>query len=130
MPLHSENKVMGRVEFDGFDDAIDWRDGADQQTVADNLDCLVVAGVDQGFGGRALRDEAGQTRAGRNADGVSLGDVVSRAVIDGGLEVLDERAVEPDVQGLHSAADGEDGLVETEGVLEEKLVDGGAGWVG
>jgi hypothetical protein len=55
-------------------------------------------------------------------------------VIDEGSDlawdVLDEGAVEPGVEGLEALADGEDGLVEVEGVLEEELVDGGAGIVG
>jgi hypothetical protein len=39
-------------------------------------------------------------------------------------------AAAPDVEGLGALADGEDGLVEVEGVLDEELVDGGAGGVG
>jgi len=60
--------------------------------------------------------------------------VTARAVIDGGVEdgfeILNKSAVAPDVEGLCAVADGEDGLVEIEGVLEQELVDGGAGSVG
>ena len=45
-------------------------------------------------------------------------------------DVLNQGAVEPGVKGLEALADGEDGLVEVEGVLEEEFVDGGAGIVG
>jgi hypothetical protein len=60
--------------------------------------------------------------------------LAARAVIDGGVEdgfeILNEGAVAPDIEGLCAVADGEDGFVEIEGVLEQELVDGGAGSVG
>lgn len=49
---------------------------------------------------------------------------------DLGGDVLDECAAAPDVQRLRALADGEDGLVKIEGVLDEELVDGGAVGVG
>ena len=46
MPLDSEDEVVGRVKFDGFNDLVLGRDGGDQEVVAGGLDGLVVAGVD------------------------------------------------------------------------------------
>ena len=60
--------------------------------------------------------------------------LAARAVVDGGVEdgfeILNEGAVAPDIEGLCAVADGEDGFVEIEGVLEQELVDGGSGSVG
>jgi len=61
---------------------------------------------------------------------VSVNNIAALWVIDGSCEVLYERAIEPYVQGLRAAADGQNRLVEVEGVLQEELIDGGAGWVG
>ena len=61
---------------------------------------------------------------------MGLEDGAFRGVVYGGADfggdVLDQRAVAPDVEGLDALADGEDGFVEVEGVLDEELVDGGA----
>jgi hypothetical protein len=51
----------------------------------------------------------------------------ARAVVDGGFQVLDERAIAPDVQGLRAVADSEDRLLEVESVLEKQLVYGRSG---
>ena len=51
-------------------------------------------------------------------------------VLSDGFEVLDERAVAPDVERLRAVADGEDGLVQVEGVLQQELIDGGAAGIG
>src|ERR1035438_4094524 len=89
MPLHSKNKVLAGVEFDGFDYVIGRRDGADEQAAAGKFDGLVVRGVDLRFGDTT---QAGQPRAGRNAYRVSLGEIVSWTVIDGGCKDLPEYA--------------------------------------
>jgi len=44
--------------------------------------------------------------------------------------MLDESPVAPDIQGLCAVADGEDGLVQAECILEEELVDGCPAGVG
>lgn len=65
---------------------------------------------------------------------MSLGDSAAGLVVDGrvenAFEILDERAVAPDVEGLRPVTDGENGLVEVEGVLEQEFVDGGTRSVG
>jgi len=65
---------------------------------------------------------------------VGFNHLAARAVVDGGVEdgfeILNEGAVAPDIEGLCAVADGEDWLVEIEGVLEQELVDGGSGSVG
>ena len=69
---------------------------------------------------------------------MSFEDFATGGVVDGadevlfdlGGDVLDDCSAAPDVEGLRSVADGEDGFVEVEGVLDEEFVDGGAGWVG
>jgi hypothetical protein len=58
---------------------------------------------------------------------VSLDHIPAWAMIDCGLQILNQRPVQPHIQSLHSLADGEKGLVEVEGVLEQKLVNGGSG---
>ena len=60
VPLDGDDKVVGRVEFDGLDDAVGGRDGADAQVVAYAVDGLVVAGVDARLGGLVWREERGQ----------------------------------------------------------------------
>jgi hypothetical protein len=62
-------------------------------------------------------------------DDFAAGLVIDLGVKDG-LEILNEGAVAPDVEALQALADAEDGLVQVEGVLKEKLVDGGAGGIG
>ena len=68
---------------------------------------------------------------GATAASVGDGDGFAGGVVDGdGGEVLEEGAAAPDVEGLEAEADGEDGLVEVVGVLEEEFVDVFAGGVG
>ena len=89
-------------------------------------------GIRQGGGLDGLED-GGEAGVGRDGDGMGIGDAATGAVIDGGADdggqILDEGAVAPDIEGLCAMADAEDGLVQIEGVLEEELVDGGAGGV-
>jgi hypothetical protein len=77
------------------------------------------------------RSEAG---VGGDLYGVGFGDCAAGAVIYGCSNlrryVLNEGAAAPDVEGLGALADGEDGFVEIEGVLDEELVYGGAVGVG
>jgi hypothetical protein len=60
---------------------------------------------------------------------IAAGAVIDRRVEDS-LEILNERAFAPDVESLGAVADGKDGLVEIERVLEQEFVDGGAGRIG
>jgi hypothetical protein len=61
---------------------------------------------------------------------VGDGDFAAGGVVDGkDRQVLDKRAAAPDVEDLNTEADGEDGLVEVVGVLEEELIDVFAGAV-
>jgi hypothetical protein len=129
MPLDRENEMARRVELNGLDNTIRRRDGADQKIVAGNADGLMVAGVDPRFGQVAGRNQAGQPGTRRNMDRMGLNDLPAGAVIDGGLQVLNQGAVAPYIQRLGAVADGEDGLLEVEGVLEEELVNGSAGGV-
>ena len=48
VPLDGDDELVGRIELDGFDDAVGGGDGADAEVVADFVDGLVVAGVDLG----------------------------------------------------------------------------------
>ena len=97
---------------------------------------VIFGGV--GVGGRSRWDERGQTGVGGDLDGVGFEDFAARGVVDGadavlfdlGRDVLNEGTTEVDVEGLGSVADGEDGFVVVEGVVDEELVDGGAGGVG
>ncbi len=133
VPLHGENKVVGRVELDRLHDAIHWGDGGDAKMVADAADGLVVAGIDLRLGPFISRKQGGQARARVDANRVRLGDQTTRRVIDGSSElagqVLKEGTIAPDIQSLGAVADTQDGLVEAESVLEEELIDGGAGRV-
>jgi hypothetical protein len=49
VPLDGEDEVIGRVELDGFDDAIGGGDSGDAEVVAYLMDGLMVAGVDVGL---------------------------------------------------------------------------------
>lgn len=61
---------------------------------------------------------------------MSFQDGAAWVVVDGGAylcgDVLNQGASAPGIEALQTLADGEDGLVEIEGVLEEELVDGSA----
>ena len=100
VPLHGEDEVPRRIEFDGFDDAVCRRDRADEQIVADVGEGLVVTGVDLGvlFG---ERKEPGETGAGCNLDRVRVDYVSTRPVVNGcfenRVEILNEGAVAPDI---------------------------------
>ena len=51
------------------------------------------------------------------------------AVIDGSFQVLHQRAIAPDVQGLSAVAERQDWLEQTESVLKQQLIDSGASGV-
>ena len=86
-------------------------------------------------GSELAREELGEVRdSGAISTGWASTTCAAGAVIDGcvedGGDVLNEGAVAPDVEGLGAVADGEDRLVQVEGVLQQQFVDGGAGGVG
>jgi hypothetical protein len=49
---------------------------------------------------------------------MSIEDFLTRAVIDAGLEVLNERTVAPNIKTLEAMTDGEDRLLKVEGILK------------
>jgi hypothetical protein len=79
-------------------------------------------------------DDGSQAGAVSDGNGVGFDDAAVGSVIDIRpylvRQVLVEGASTPDVEDLQALADGEDGFVEVEGVLNEEFVDGGAGRVG
>ena len=83
---------------------------------------------------RVLRSELLEAGAVHDFNGVGFDNFAAGLVIDlgvkDGFEVLNKRAVAPDVEALQPLADAEDGLVEVEGVLQKKHVDGGACGIG
>ena len=78
--------------------------------------------------------DSGESRVGGDLYGMGFQHGAAGAVVDCGSDlrgnVLDQRAPAPDIKGLNALADGENGLVEIKGVLEEELVDGCAVSVG
>ena len=79
-------------------------------------------------------NEAGEAGAGGDLERVSFEDGAVRGVVNVCAylrgDVLEEGAAAPDVEGLGALADGEDRLVQVEGVLNEELIDVGAQGVG
>jgi hypothetical protein len=142
VPLDTEDEVGGGAfgglaAFDRFDDGVLGAAGGDAETVAGDADGLMVAGVDGEteevvlFWGLFGGEEGAEERPGRRSGGVGYGDFAACGVIDGEWgQVLNQRASTPDVEDLDAEADGEDGLVEIVGVLEEELIDVFAGAVG
>ena len=142
VPLDAEDEMGGGVggvlaAFDGFDDGVLGAAGGDAEAVAGDADGLVVGGVDGEAEEAVLRggffggNDGAEEGVGGDGGGVGDGDRFSGGVIDWhGGEVLDEGSAAPDVEGLDAEADGEDGLVEVVGVLDEELIYIFAGGVG
>jgi hypothetical protein len=89
-----------------------------------------VAGVDREaeevllLGGFFRGEEGAEKGFGCDGCVVGDGDAAAGGVVDGeDTEVLNESTAAPDVENLDAEADGEDGLVEIVGVLEEELID-------
>jgi hypothetical protein len=127
MPLDTEDEVLAGIKFDGFDNAIVGREGGHLQAVAGCLDRLMVAGVDLRIREITARNQSGEAGARDNPHGMGIDHIGTRAMINGGGEVLRQRTVAPYIQALNTVADRQDRLVEVEGVLQEQLVDGSAG---
>ena len=51
-------------------------------------------------------------------------------VIHIGLKVLNQRAIAPDIERLSAVADGQNGLLKVECILQQELIDARAGWIG
>jgi len=130
MPLHADHEVSGRVELDSFNDAIDWRDSSHKQIVAGDPDGLMMAGVDLWQGSFGGRDDPAKPGPGSDLRRMSMGNGAARLMIHRSLQVLDQGAVAPDVERLRAVADGENGLLEIECILQQELVDGRAAGVG
>jgi hypothetical protein len=60
---------------------------------------------------------------------MGLGDVPSWPVIDDCIQILNQRAIAPDVQRLHTMADSQYRLVKAEAFLEQQFVNRSAGRV-
>ena len=73
-------------------------------------------------------------RSFRNADRVGIHNISTRSMIDGSVQhcfqILNQRAIQPDVQSLNTVADRENRLVKVERVLQQKFVDSGATGIG
>ncbi len=142
VPLDSEDEVVGvRVgglaAFYGFDDGILGAAGGYAEVVAGDSDGLVVAGVDGEaeesvlIGGFFGGDDGAEEGVRGYGGGVGYGYGLSGGMVHGhGGEVLDKGSSAPDIEGLDTEADGEDGLVEVMGVLDEEFVDVFAGGIG
>jgi hypothetical protein len=120
-----------------FDDGILRATGGDAQAIAGDADGLMMAGVDRQakkaillrrlFGG----NDGAEERIRRNGSGMGDSDTATGGVVDWqDIKVLDQSSTTPDVEGLSSEADREDGFVEIVGVLDEELVHIFAGGVG
>ena len=133
VPLDSEDEVIGRVEFHRLDDTVGGGDSGDAEVVAYGANGLVVAGVDLRLGCLFTGQQASEAGCGRDADRMGFGDEAAGGVVDGrpelGGQILIKGAVAPDVESLRAVADAKDGLMEAEGILEEKLIDCGAGGI-
>ena len=129
MPLHADNEVSGGVKLDSFNDAVDRGDRSHEQIVAGSPDGLMMARVHLGHGPLGGGNQPGESRSGSDACWMGIGDAAARAMVHCGFEVLNERTVAPDVERLGAMAYGKNGLLQIEGILKQKLINGGAGWV-
>src|SRR6266851_228845 len=134
MPLDAEDEVGGgafggQAAFYGFDDGVLRAAGGYSEAVAGDADGLVVAGVDGEtkkavlLGGFVVRNDGAEEGVGGYGGGVGYGyGTASRVIYRHWHEMLDQGSSAPDVEGLDSEADGEDGFVEVVGVLNEEFV--------
>lgn len=136
VPLNSDYEMVRRVQLYGLDDIIGWRNGSDTEVITDPADGLMVAGIHRGLRVGFFRrvDKSRQTGIGSDIHRVSVDHIAAGLMIDGrvkdGIEVLDQGAVAPDVEGLCAVTDTENRLLQVESILEEQLVDGSAAGVG
>jgi hypothetical protein len=134
MPLNSDYEVRcgsfgGLSTFYSLNDGILRASSRDTEAVAGNSDGLVMAGVDRKTEvavllGRLVRDHEGTKDGGwGDSRGVSDGDAAAGRMIDWeDAQILDQGSSAPDIEELEAEADGQDGLVEIVGVLDEKLI--------
>jgi hypothetical protein len=142
MPLDSDDEVGNRAfcglsPFYSLDYGVLRAAGGDSEAVAGDSDGLMVAGVDGKaevavlFGRLIWGDEGAKEGVGGNGRCVGDGNAAARGMVDReDAEVLDQSSTAPDVEELEAEADGQDGLVEVVGVLEEEFVDVFAGVIG
>lgn len=131
MPLHADGKGEA-AHLGSLHNAVGCAGGSELQAVSEPRDSLMVAAVDAGLGATG---ELVQTGARGEIHGVKWGELATDARVGHfrGLlcgEILDERTAEPDVHGLKTVTDAEDGLAEVECVLKEQLIGGFTGGVG
>jgi hypothetical protein len=126
MPLHSQNEVAGRIQLDRLDGPICGGNRAHPQIVSGEPDGLMMAGVDLSFNRVGRRQKPCQPGPLRNPHRVCLDHLSAGLVIDRRLQILDQRAVAPDIHSLGAGADAKNWLVEVERILQEQFVDGGA----
>jgi hypothetical protein len=126
MPLHTDNEMSRGVEFDSFDDTIKRGDRSDEQVVARSPNGLMMAGIHLWHRPLSVGNQPGESRSGSDPDRVGLDDLATRAMIHLSLEVLNQGAFAPDIERLGSVADGKNGLLEVEGILQQKLIHGSA----
>jgi hypothetical protein len=130
MPLDGYNEMRGAIQLNSFNHVVFRGDCADEEVVSYSVDGLVMTRVDLNFQPVAGREQSGKPRFGVDAHRMGIENGAARAVIDRCSEVLNQTAIEPDIETLQTRADGEDGLVQIEGVLQQELVDGCAGGIG
>src|SRR5580698_3231654 len=149
VPLDGNYEVILRNKLHGFDYIVLRAARGDRQIIAGSLNGLVMARIDvllKRYSGApalfhmfnlfrmTIRCESGKTGAGGDGDGMSLCHSAAGTVIDRcanlARDVLDQSAAAPDVQRLRALADGEDGLVQVKGILDQQLVDSRAIGVG
>jgi len=132
MPLYSQYEVVSRIELNGLDHIVHGAESSDEKIVADTTNRLVVARV-----AFLLKDapcHRGQSRTGCNPNWVRIHNSSSGCVIDlciqYRLQILNERAVQPDIQCLSTVADRQDRLVEVECILQQQFIDCGSAGIG
>jgi hypothetical protein len=132
MPLDGYDKMRGAVELDGLNHIVGRGDGADDESIADGADGLMMTGIDRCFEPVSGNKQGGrqhccEPRSWGDMDGMGIENFPAGVVIDRCRQVLNQRAIPPDIEALQTGADGEDRLMEVKGVLQQELVDGGAG---
>ena len=133
MPLHRQYEVAGRIQLDRLNDPIFGRDRAHQQIVSGHSNRLMVARVNLRFklvhGLLIRRQKRSQPRPLLNPNRMRLDHFTAWPVIHRRFQILNQRAVPPDIDGLGAGTDTQDWLLEIERVLQEQLIHCGAFWV-
>jgi hypothetical protein len=108
----------------------------DPEAISGDSDCLVVAGVDgkpqEAFLLRNLGgDDLTQCRFRDHSRDMGHGDGAPGGMIDRhGGEILNQGSSAPDIQRLGSETDGQEGLIEVMGILDQEFVNVLTRWIG